>query len=273
MLEPDACHIDIWLVDDREVTDVALLEQYQALLSAVENERLERLLFTRHRHQFLVTRALLRSVLAKYVADDLLEPRADSSPEGLVFESGPQGKPCLPVAPNLEFNLTHTKGLAALAVTRDVPIGLDVEYLSRVADVVRLTERYFAQAEIEALYRLPVNAWNNRFYDLWTLKEAYLKACGTGLQTPLRDFSFAFSEAGIDIHFSEALPDDPANWRFWQMTLAGDYRLSLAAECGTDQAFSLSLRRGIPLQGFSKIALPPLRTDIKHAEQRGLNVR
>lgn len=258
MLEPGACHIDIWLVDDREVNDVALLEQYQALLSAVENDRLERLMFARHRHQFLVTRALLRGVLSQYLAD--------SSPDTLVFKSGPHGKPCLPAAPSLQFNLTHTKGLAALAVTTNTPIGIDVEYLSRVANVVKLTERYFARAEIEDLYQLPVADWNNRFYDLWTLKEAYLKACGTGLKTPLRDFSFAFSEAGIEINFSEALPDTPANWRFWQMTLAGDYRLSLAVDAGAARDFSLTLRRGIPLQGFSEIDLPPMRTGINNTD-------
>lgn len=112
-------------------------------------------------------------------------------PAAVEFRHSKHGRPELVSDIGLQFNLTHTNGLIALAVTTQAPVGIDVEYLNRQAGIPKLASRYFSDEENSALYRLPAEAWSQRFYDLWTLKEAYLKACGTGLTTPLRDFSFS----------------------------------------------------------------------------------
>ena len=253
MLETAQTDIELWLVDDREVADTALLERYHQLLNAEESARHQRFIFTRHRHQFLVSRALVRSVLAQYLG---------LAPAAVAFSKNIHGKPQLSPQTALYFNLTHTNGLVALAVTRSGPVGIHVEFLSRQADIVKLTGRYFARDEASALFSLPVSDWNQRFYDLWTLKEAYLKACGTGLATPLGDFSFGFPGKGISISFSNAIKDDPAAWQFWQLDVDGAWRLSLALNAGMETACAIRARKGIPLGEFEGITLPVLRQSL-----------
>lgn len=246
MLGPARNDIDIWLVDDREVADDTLLNAYRDMLNDEETGRHQRFIFTRHRHQFLVARALVRSALGKYLG---------MAPAAVAFTRNGHGKPLLAGDVPLQFNLTHTNGLIALAVTRQDTVGIDVEYLSRQADIVNLAQRYFSPLETQALYDLPVQAWNQRFYDLWTLKEAYLKACGTGLSTPLRDFSFSFGPAGVEVSFTGAIDDDPANWRFWLLDVPGAFRLALAVHDRDGTDYSLNVRKGIPLGDFAPVEL------------------
>ena len=254
---PEAGHntIDIWLVDDREVTDAGLLEQYRGLLDEEETGRHQRFIFNRHRHLFLVARALVRSVLARSLGID--------DPAAVAFTRGADGKPALSPATGLQFNLSHTHGLVALAVTRDCPVGIDVEFLSRQADIASLAERYFAPAEAGALLALPVEEWNTRFFDLWTLKEAFLKACGTGLRTPLRDFSFTLSDADIDIVFAPGLDEKPHSWQFWQLDVDRGYRLALAVNGEAERDYHLVLRQGVPLQGFGEVAPAVVRRSLR----------
>lgn len=248
MLEPAPSEIDIWLVDDRDVADSVLLDAYRDLLSPEETGRHQRLIFTRHRHQFLVSRALVRCVLAGYLG---VEPAA------IEFSHNEHGKPRLVADTRLQFNLSHSNGLIALAITQQAPVGIDVEYLSRQADIMKLAARYFSTDENMAIARLPASALNQRFYDLWTLKEAYLKACGTGLATPLRDFSFSFGDSGVGITFAGNITDDPVHWQFWMLDAPGDSRLSVALNDAGGQPYTLNPRMGVPMGEFRAVDLPP----------------
>ncbi len=247
MLGPVQIDIDIWLVDDREVADPDLLDAYRQLLNREETGRHQRFVFSRHRHQFLVSRALVRCVLGHYLG---IEPAA------VEFRYSKIGKPELVSDIGLQFNLTHTNGLIALAVTKQAPVGIDVEYLNRQADIPKLASRYFSDEENSALYRLPAEAWSQRFYDLWTLKEAYLKACGTGLTRPLRDFSFSFGEQEITVVFSGAIEDNPAHWQFWLLDAPGTFRLSVAVNDKSGQHYTLKPRMGMPMGEFRPLILP-----------------
>lgn len=251
MLEQALTDIDVWLVDDRDVTDTALLDTYQKLLNAEESGRHQRFVFARHRHQFLVARALVRCTLAQYMDLD--------DPAGVAFSKNDHGKPLLLADTSQQFNLTHTNGLIALAVTPENAVGIDVEFLSRQADVVKLAERYFSNAETADLFALPVAEWNQRFYDLWTLKEAYVKACGTGLKTPLKDFGFHFDGDSVSIEFSKNIIDDPNAWQFWQLDVDGAFRVSIAVNDPAGHSWRLRFRKGIPLQDFTEISPAVIR--------------
>ena len=97
--------------------------------------------------------------------------------------------------PDLRFNLSHTDGLIACAVTIGREVGVDVEHVGR-----RLTHdiagRFFAPREVADLKSLPVAEQPRVFFDYWTLKEAYIKARGFGLALPLGDFAFRPRAAG-----------------------------------------------------------------------------
>lgn len=211
MPNPQPPHLTLWICENEAVQDQDLLNTYAGWLSEEEKQRWQRFRFARHRQQFLVARALVRSTLANYL---------DTHPASLVFSQNQWGKPALqPEVAGLQFNLSHTDGLVVLAVyegtEENLLLGVDVENLERKAETGDLARRYFSEDEFQALQALDEAQQRQRFFDLWTLKEAYIKAVGMGLSIALDSFSFRFGDE-VGIGFSPEREDDSRLWRFWQ---------------------------------------------------------
>jgi 4'-phosphopantetheinyl transferase len=202
--------VHLWYEVPERVTDGGLLEYCSRLLSPDEVARRERFRFEEHRHQYLISHALVRSVLSRY---------APVAPERWRFTAGPRGKPEIqgPAgAPSLRFNLSHTRGLAAVAVTRSCAVGADVEHMDRPVEP-GLARVALADLELRQLERAAGDAWAETFFSFWTLKEAYLKACGLGLFSSLQEFGFLLTPGRPPrIEFSGRARDDPDVWQFWQ---------------------------------------------------------
>ena len=205
--------------------DEALNARQLGLLTPEERTRMARFHFERDRHRYLITRALVRTVLSRY---------APIEPEHWTFEPGPHGRPGItnphPLAQQLRFNLSHTDGLVVLAVTSGLEVGVDTESMARTAPL-EVADRFFSKREAQALRALPASAQAHRFWELWTFKESYIKARGMGLSLPLSKFSFQLDrEPGVDISFEEGLDDSPARWRFWQLRPDADHLVALCLE-------------------------------------------
>ena len=172
------------------------------------------------RRQFALTRALQRHVLSAYAAD--------VQPGQWQFQSSAEGRPSL--APpfdrtGLHFNIAHTEGVVAMAVCRHARVGVDVEKIDRAP--LAVAERFFSAAETAELRALPGDAQPRRFMRLWTLKEAYLKAIGTGLAGGLDRMSFIF-ETAESFRFERADDADAARWQFHQLEIGAEHVLALA---------------------------------------------
>lgn len=220
-LPPDEIHLHV--ADDSTITAPALLARYDAMLNPEEAARRDRFHFEQHRHQFLVARALVRSTLSVY--------RPDIQPAEWQFAANAYGRPRITGAGagTLDFNLSHTDGRIVLAVCRAQSPGVDIERLDRLETVTDIAARFFAERETRALSALPLSAQRRRFFDLWTLKEAYIKARGMGLSIPLKDFSIHFpAEGRATIRFADGVDDDPSRWQFWSLHAGEGYALSLA---------------------------------------------
>jgi 4'-phosphopantetheinyl transferase len=187
-----------------------LLEHCLGLLGPQELERYGRLRREASQREFLVAHALARVTLSRY---------APVPPEAWSFALGEHGRPEISgpsEARGLRFNLSHTRGMVAFAVTREHDVGVDVENRARRLRHRELSERFFGEAEVEALQALVPEERAQRFLELWTLKEAYLKARGLGISVPLRGFQFQLSDSVPPrIRFDPALLcDDPESWQF-----------------------------------------------------------
>jgi 4'-phosphopantetheinyl transferase len=242
MIEMAPGHIHLWLARDAGTLDTGLAARYAALLSAAEQARWQRFIHADDRERFLLTRALARTVLAQYVD----EP----DPARLVFTANDHGKPALVDVPAVNFNLSHTKGLVALAVTRSGEIGVDVEAITRRTEMLKLAARYFSAVENRELLELPPQLQRERFFRLWTLKEAYVKAKGLGLRIPLDSFSFDFAEGGPAITSIDTPGDDSRRWHFRCIEHLQDFRIALALELPEHDNIELRIHEGVPLQGF-----------------------
>ena len=162
----------------------------------------------------------------------------------------PAGKPFLLAADGrsspLFFSLTHTRGLVACAIS-DSNVGIDAEAMDRDADVDGVSGRFFAPAERAALQQCTGTARRERFFELWTLKEALLKGIGLGLSHPLEDLAFTVSESG-EVSL-EARGIDAASWQFSLNRPAG-FCLSVAVERGHAADVPVHLRQTVlPLPG------------------------
>ncbi len=166
--------------------DPDALARLANILSTEEQARASRFRFERHRNRFIIARAVLRSLVATYL---------DCAPDELQFEYGPNGKPALatPFAESgLSFNLAHSEDLALVAVTQLGPIGVDVEKIRPVSDADKLVARFFSARETALFQSLPAAQKNNAFFNLWTRKEAWLKATGEGIAHSLNRVEVTF---------------------------------------------------------------------------------
>lgn len=160
------CHLD----DDR---DIALGEAW-ALLATDENIHARRFHFDRDRTRYVRGRGFLRQMLGQVCGQ---------SPAGLIFGTGTQGKPFLQGS-DLAFNLSHSRDLAVLAVSQTGPLGIDLEFIDRSADIAGLTQSCMTPPEAAVLAVLPANERQARFFAFWTAKEARMKLTGMGMSLP-----------------------------------------------------------------------------------------
>jgi len=148
-------------------------------LSADELKRAERFHFAKDRARFIVGRGLLRAILSRYLNID---------PSQLRFDCTAHGKPALAAGFSeaaLSFNLSHSDELALYAIARSREIGIDLERIRYDRANVQIAQRFFSPREIMSLRGLPASRRSETFFQLWTRKEAYLKARGEGLSFPL----------------------------------------------------------------------------------------
>jgi 4'-phosphopantetheinyl transferase len=161
-------------------------------LSEEEHGRAARFRFERHRNRFIAARGVLRSILATHL---------DCAPGELQFQYGANGKPALTgrfAETSLFFNLAHSDDLALIAITRLGPIGVDVEFVRPMADAGELVARFFSPRESARFETVPADQKDAAFFNLWTRKEAWLKATGDGIGHLLNRVEVTF------------LPDEPA---------------------------------------------------------------
>lgn len=195
-LDPGAVRA-YWL-DVAAVSEAALVA-LEGDLSPGERARAERIRFDEDRRPYVAAHGMLRRGLAAAVG---------ARPTELEIRAREDGKPELFGAHRgaLSFSLSHTRGAAAWAIGAVEEVGVDVEAVGDGALALELAPRVLGEAERARLETLGTG----HFFDLWTLKEAFVKATGEGLRRDLRSVAFEWRDGPVLI----AAPGvDPAAWR------------------------------------------------------------
>lgn len=203
-----------------------VLEAAVALLSDEERVRYARFRVDRDRHAFAVAHALLRTTLSE---------QGDLPPGAWRFQTGSHGKPMLAAGTSTSpwsFNLSHARGLVACVVARGAEVGLDVELATRATAWRGIASRYFSAAEVAQIDRLVDGERPTRFFELWTLKEAFAKALGVGLSQALDATTFELAEPGA-IRFTLPPGVVPATWHFALYAPTREHRLAVAVSDGS----------------------------------------
>jgi 4'-phosphopantetheinyl transferase len=200
------------------------LSAFQSTLSPDERERAERFVFGLHRNHYIAGRGILRAILASYL---------DLNPAKIQFAYTPRAKPFLADMPGAgahHFNIAHSEGLVLVAISQVCEIGVDVERIRPMPDAHDIASHFFSPREKAQLNGLPTDQVPPAFFNLWTRKEACLKATGEGITEllPLTEVSFLPGEPA-QLHSLWGDPKEAGQWTLEDLTPAPGYAAALAA--------------------------------------------
>ena len=222
---PETIHL--WLLDPEQI-DAALFFRLVDQLTPRERVRFERYLSLPKRREFALTRALVRRVLSQHAACEPRDWEFDTNSYGCPFVLRPTEHA------QLRFNLSNTEGLIACAVcwaseNFGSELGVDVEYTQRSGPTIAVARDFFAPSEVDELLQLDRELQPRRFFEIWTLKEAYIKARGKGLAIDLDAFAFSFDAFGqASISIDTTLHDSADNWVVKHFLCSPIHQLALA---------------------------------------------
>ncbi len=221
-LSPELIHV--WVLP--VAAPSSQIQKFEKVLAKDETERASRFRFDYLRDAYVLTRGALRHLLGRYL---------DCDPSGICFRYGDKGKPELCPPATLHFNLSHSNGIAVVAVASECPVGIDLECLRPLADMEQIAGRYFCPEEALELLALTPHLQQRAFFSCWTRKEAFIKAIGDGLSCPLNSFRVSLlpdSDARL-IHIN----NDSAAAEKWTL-----HDLPIAPGCVAALAYSAARR-------------------------------
>ncbi|MDF2694777.1 MAG: 4-phosphopantetheinyl transferase superfamily protein [Labilithrix sp.] len=234
--------IEVWVSSSLDASP-ARRSSYIEWLSLEERQTHERFVSEALRDEHLITRALCRWVLSQY--------RPDVTPAEWRFERSEHGRPYV-VGPLAlpSFNLSHAEGFVVCAVSA-FPVGVDVEPSSLGRNLLETAERVFSPSENATLAALDPASRARRAVELWTVKEAYLKARGQGISVRLDRFSVApqLGNGGGGTRWMledvKVLSDEPAAWQL-EVREVGAHTVAVAVRRGMEPDLGLTVRSVVP---------------------------
>jgi 4'-phosphopantetheinyl transferase len=199
--------VHVWSADLN--LDRQQIEEFSQFLTVQERQRAAKFINLMHGDRWIVARGYLRQILSQYL---------DLTPVQIAFTHGQQGKPELEGSP-IQFNLSHSRDRAVYGISAKFPIGIDLEYIHPLP-AADLVDRFFSPVERAIFHNLPIDIQQAAFFHAWTQKEAYLKACGTGLSTPLDQI-----EVSIDPTTPAAIISAPIAgiWQIQKLEISPEY--------------------------------------------------
>lgn len=193
------------------------------LLCPAEQRRAERYHFEIHRRRFIAARGLLRTLLGQYL---------NTPPADIEFSYGPYGKPALAPAfakEGLEFNLAHSEDLVLFVMAVGSAVGVDLEEVRALPEMEDLVRRFFSRREAALFAALPPAQKTQGFFNLWTRKEAWLKATGEGIAQYLSQVEVSFVPGqGAELLSLPTHLADGRRWQLYDLAAAGGFAGALA---------------------------------------------
>ncbi len=167
------------------------------------------------------------------------------SPENWAFEVGSHGKPTLTSSqtwPSIKFNYSHSNDQLVIALTKNLEIGVDIEWRIRHCSPLIIAADHFSKKEYDFIQTSNEGQRDQIFFDLWTLKEAFAKAKGLGLSIPFNKFSFELKSRKRDeitVYFEDGLTEHPSHWQFTLHDNLPNYQIAVAVEKFTDKSVNI----------------------------------
>ncbi len=215
-------HIDVWFLslDTKE----AILDKLRIILSEDEIEKAQCLFSAEQMKHFITSRGFLRLLLSRYLK---------VKPGEIEFQYNNNGKPALSgkYKKELCFNISHSHGTALYGIAMRRSIGVDVEKIRTNISYNKIANRQFSQSEINMIQKAPFDENIQTFFNIWTRKEALLKATGKGLLSPMSQFDVS-KTPDEPVTFLKYLPTSEKNsdWNIYDLDIGSGFCGALAVK-------------------------------------------
>ncbi|NSB12641.1 4'-phosphopantetheinyl transferase family protein [Clostridium beijerinckii] len=154
------------------------INRLSLLISSEKKDRINKFIHKKDKIRALIGEILIRSIInAKF---NLIN-------KYIIFSKNEYGKPYLKCYPDFKFNISHSGEFVVCAIDNK-DIGIDIEYIKNI-EYKEIAKKFFSENEFEYIIKNNIDIQLNKFYEIWTLKESYIKCCGQGLSIPLESFS------------------------------------------------------------------------------------
>lgn len=224
--------VHVWLVSAEIPYET--LQQLEKILPENEINRIGRFRFSEDRARFAAGRAALRIFLGGYAGVDPASIRIVPS-----YGGKPVAAPDTPASP-FEFSISHSGGKILIALSKGIPVGVDVERIRADVDIEGIVNRYFAPEEIVDFLTLPQNARVESFFVAWTRKEAFLKAEGEGLARPPESFRVSIKPNDRPRLIRHPAGERIGDWAILDLFPGAGYKAALAARHPDPETFCLN---------------------------------
>ncbi|MDA2157984.1 4'-phosphopantetheinyl transferase family protein [Bacillus cereus group sp. Bc253] len=169
--------MEIYAVKILDINDEKL-KNLCLLINSEKRYKIKKLINKKDKIRTLTGEILIRTIIIQ---------KLKISNKYIKFNKNQYGKPYLKDYPNFNFNISHS-GDYVLCAVDNKPIGIDVEEVKDI-EYEDIAKSFFTEKEFDYIFNEDLNFQLNKFYELWTLKESYIKCCGQGLLMPLKSFT------------------------------------------------------------------------------------
>jgi 4'-phosphopantetheinyl transferase len=173
------CHLEDTQVDVWQFSLLQTPKDYESVLNKDERARADRFYFPIHKKRHIAAHTTLRRIISRYLPISAKE---------IKFDYNEHGKPSVHGHAELQFNLSHSRDTALLAVGKHKPLGIDLEFFS-ARPYEGIGGHIFSEDENNELQQLNNHLKPLGFFHLWAQKEALIKACGLGLSYPTKQLT------------------------------------------------------------------------------------
>ena len=203
------------------------LDDYWSLLTQDEQARAREFYFIKDRNRYVIARAILRKLIASYI---------NIAPKDILFSYAKYGKPYLATENNIhgiEFNLAHSKECIIYGFTKNIEVGVDIEFINKDFAIEDIVKYYCSEEEQHKLQILSGHQKCCYFYKLWVIKEALVKAMGVGLSYDLRQIHINFNKNKL-IHPMNIISRNKMYWAISMFNAYDGYYSAFAVKKSID---------------------------------------
>lgn len=170
--------IHVWFLDIGNYDEYHMKSLFD-ILTLDEKAKMSHYVHVADQKRFLVGHSMLRILLSRYLARE---------PDDIILLNSKHGKLYMPQS-NVSFNISHSGNRVALAFVKEKKIGVDIERMNSLDDYSQIAKNFFLPPESERICAQTDAAKGmEKFYEIWTVKEAFVKALGHGLSRSLKSF-------------------------------------------------------------------------------------